>query len=129
MFYAGFSITDLQIFDKLTRLIVEKQIHLDADTSLDQVVRMLGANRAYLSQAVNRCTGDSFTAYINEYRVKEAVRLMSDAAQMYLTIEGIAHNCGFNARITFHRVFKKTTGFSPATFRNKALSMNKIRNS
>ena len=114
--------TDLQIFDKLNQLIVEKPIHLNSEISIDQTAKMLGVNRAYLSQAVNRCTGDSFTVFINEYRVKEAVRLMSDDAKSHVAIEDIAYNCGFNAR-TFYRVFKKTTGFSPATFRNKALSM------
>jgi AraC-like DNA-binding protein len=102
--------TDLKIFDTLNRLIVEKQIHLDPEISIDHAARMLGINRTYLSQAVNHITGDNFTAFINEYPIKEAVRLMSDAANIHITIEGIACDCGFNDRFSFYRVFKKSTG-------------------
>ena len=116
---------DRQIFDEFNRLIIDKQIHLDAETTIDHVARMMGISRTYLSQAVNRCTGDNFTACINEYRVKEAVRLMSDPVKKHVTIDGIAGDCGFNDRISFYRVFKKSTGVPPATFRKQALAMNR----
>ena len=73
--------------------------------------------RHYISQAVNLCKGEGFTAFINEYRIKEAVCLLSEAAKTKLPIEEIAVMTGFNDRTTFYRAFKKSTGVSPSIFR------------
>ena len=107
-----------QLFDRFNRLMMEQEIYHDPALSLHQVALQMDVNRSYLLQAVNRCTGVSFSTFINEFRVKEAVRMMSDPKLQNYSIEGIALDTGFNDRSTFYRVFKKTTGFSPTTFRN-----------
>ena len=112
-------------FDKLNRLITEKKIYLEQEITIEQVARMLDMGRTYLSNAINNCTGDSFTAIINEYRVKEAARLLSDPANNLFTIESLGLSSGFSDRSTFYRVFKKSAGVSPSTFRRKALEMGK----
>ena len=110
--------SDLLLFEQLNRFVVERRIHLNPEATLDYVASQMDVNRKYLSYAVNRCTGDNFSAFINEFRVKEAVRLMTDKSKMRnLSIEGIALEAGFNDRKTFYRVFKKSTGFSPADYR------------
>ena len=116
---------DRQLFSKLNKLIMDKQLHLNPETTLDNAAQLLKVSRAYLSQAVNRCTGGNFTSCINEYRVKEAVRLISDTTNKNISIERIAVKAGFNDRITFYRVFKKITGFSPADFRSQLISIRK----
>jgi len=110
--------TDKQLFDHLNKQMIEHKIYLNPDATLNQVAQQMNVNRMYLSQAVNRCAGVNFSAFINEFRVKEAVRLMSDIKKQNFSIEGIAFDAGFNDRKTFYRVFKKSTGFSPAIFRN-----------
>jgi len=97
--------------------MVETQIYCNPDATLDYVAKLMNINRVYLSQAINRITGDHFNPFINEFRIKEAVRLMSDARSKNITIEGIAIDAGFYDRKTFYRVFKKSTGVTPATFR------------
>jgi len=72
-----------------------------------------------------RLSGDSFTAFINEYRVREAARLLSDPANNHFTIESLGLSSGFSDRTTFYRVFKKSAGVSPSTFRRKALEMSR----
>ena len=110
--------TDRQLFEQFNLLMSDRKIYLNPDATLDYVASQMEINRNYLSQAVNRCTGANFTTFINEFRVKEAVRLMSDARSRNFSIEGIAFDAGFNDRKTFYRVFKKSTGFSPTTFRD-----------
>ena len=73
-------------------------------------------NRRERGDAVNRCTRAGFSAFINELRIKEAVRLMSGDRLKNLTMEGIAREAGFNKRSTFYRAFKKATGFSPMDY-------------
>jgi len=57
---------------------------------------LMNINRTYISQAVNRSTRAGFSAFINELRIKEAVRLMSGDSLKNLTMEGIAREAGFN---------------------------------
>ena len=110
--------TDQQLFNRFNLLMTEQKIYQNANLTLPQLAQKMNVNRTYLSQAINRCTGISFSTYINEFRIKEAVRLMSNPKLKNICIEGIALDSGFNDRSTFYRVFKKTTGFSPTTFRN-----------
>ena len=114
---------DKQLFSKLNKFVIEEKLHLNSEITVEVAARIMNTNQKYLSQAVNNCTGDNFIAYINEYRIKEAVRLMSDTSKKHLSVERIAIAVGFSDRITFYRAFKKQTGFSPADFRDK---VNKI---
>ena len=109
---------DLEIFERLNLLMVEKKIFLNTVITLDQIAQLMEVNRTYLSRAVNNCTSDNFNTFINEFRVKEAVLFMSKKESQKFSIEGIALEAGFNDRKTFYRAFKKSTGFSPATFRS-----------
>lgn len=44
---------------------------------------LLGTNRTYLSQVINEQTQQNFTQYINNYRINEAIRLLSDPKQIF----------------------------------------------
>ena len=58
------------------------------------------------------------SSYVNEYRVKEAIRIISDPANPAITIDGVAVESGFNDRKSFYLAFKKVTGLSSSDFRN-----------
>lgn len=109
--------TDRNIMADIEKLIVEEELYKLPDLSLDVLVERIGLNRCYVSGALNRCAGKNFSAYINEYRVKEAIRLMSESPDANLTIEAIGYESGFNDRSNFYRMFKKITGLSPTDFR------------
>jgi YesN/AraC family two-component response regulator len=109
---------DRMLFDQLKELMTAKRIYQDPKATLESTAKLMSINRTYLSQAINRCTEDNFNAFINEFRIKEAVRIMSDGSMKKFSIEGIAIETGFNDRKTFYRVFKKLTGLSPSEFRS-----------
>ena len=97
-------------------LMTEQKTYKDAALSLDLLAHKLGAKRNYISKAINCCTKKNFNTYINEYRVKEVIRLLSEKGSQKFSIEGIALRAGFKDRITFYRTFKKITGLSPTEF-------------
>ncbi len=114
----GPDLSDVAVMEQVEQLMKEKKLYTNTELTLDTLSNTIGINRYYLSKAVNRCSGKSFTAYINEHRIKEAIRLMSDKKTNNLSIDGIAYESGFADRTNFYRVFKKMTGLPPATFRS-----------
>lgn len=110
--------TDRTIMEKIEQLMNKKRLYTNAELSLDMLATELGMRRRYVSGAINVCTSKNFFTYVNEYRVKEAIRLMSDAGNEDRTIDAIGFDSGFNDRKTFHRIFKQFTGLTPGAFRD-----------
>ena len=109
---------DIDLFKRLNTLMEEEHLYRNRNITLEQMAKMLDIHRNYLSQAINRCAGTNFNIFINEFRVKEAVRIISGINPQNSSIETTAFDVGFNDRQTFYRAFKKFTGLSPAQFRD-----------
>jgi putative ABC transport system permease protein len=60
----------------------------------------------------------NFATYVNEYRIKEAIRLLSENSNDTISYQNVAFDVGFNDQRNFNRVFKKMTGLTPSEFRN-----------
>lgn len=112
--------SDREIFEAVRGAILRDELYQDSTLTLGSLSKIIGVNRATLSQAINRSTGNNFNSFINEYRVREAILLMeSDRSKPPSTrhsMEQIAYDSGFNDRISFYRAFKKSTGLSPSDF-------------
>lgn len=109
--------TDLALMASIGRLIDADHIYLDSELDLDALARRLGVHRNLISKAVNAVHRKTFSVFINECRVREAIRLLSDPKQDHLSLEKVAYDTGFGSRQTFYRVFKDQIGISPAIFR------------
>lgn len=109
--------SDRLIMETIEQAMLSKQLYKHNDLTLDVLATETGLNRYYISTALNRCTGKNISSYVNEYRIKEAIRIMSEPGYKNLTLDAIAEEAGFNDRQNFHRVFKKKTGLSPGSFR------------
>lgn len=105
-----------QIIAAFEKLMSEEKLYLDKDISVGKISELLGTNRTYLSNAVNRTYNVNFATYINNLRIKEAVHLISTGELKHLSIEGIAERCGFSNRISFNNAFRKFTGVTPSFF-------------
>lgn len=113
---------DITLMNQVNDLIKKEKIFKDLDLTLDSLSKQMNINRNYLSKAINKTTGKNFNTYINEYRIKEAIKIMSDEKSDLISIDAIALEVGFSNRISFYQSFKKITGLTPSHFRN-----NKVR--
>jgi AraC-like DNA-binding protein len=59
-------------------------------------------------------TAQTFTQYLNEYRVKMAMDLLKGGK---MKISQVCYHCGFNDLPYFDRKFKQLTGVSPNEYR------------
>jgi len=112
---------DLSIMDAIEQLMQEKKPYQQCALSIDSLANLLGYKKHLVSEAINHCTKNNFNTFINEYRVKEAIRLLSDKNAKAESLDVVASVAGFNNRISFHHVFKKITGLSPAEFRKNVI--------
>lgn len=96
--------------------MMERKIFTDPGITINQVADMLGTNRTYLSKAINESTGKTFTQLVSEYRIHEAIALVSDLEQN-LPLKVIATTVGFNSLSTFYSAFQSVTGMPPARYR------------
>lgn len=104
---------EIQIMQQVHNYIITEKNYLDADLSLDKLSKDLNVNRSYLSSAINNVMGKNFNAYINEYRISEAINMLNADKN---TIDDIYFSCGFNSKRTFYNSFKRITGISPGEY-------------
>lgn len=104
------------ILDKLERMIEKEKIFLEPDLTLVNLAKKLDTNRTYLLKAIQNKYEMNFLSFINNLRIKEAIKIMSTDEVNLLNIDGIAQKAGFNNRVTFNKVFKEATGVSPSFF-------------
>lgn len=103
--------------EKASELLTTNKLYLKPDLTINEVADLLETNRTYLSEAINRVYGNSFTIYVNEFRVKEAVNLISHNENDKYTVDILAKMSGFSNRKTFHSAFVRATGLTPSEFR------------
>ena len=106
-------------FNKIHAFIKDEQRHFDAQLSMEKLAEELNISSSKLSMLVNQYSGYNFSDYINNMRVNDAKKLLSSPDFEAYTIVSIGLECGFNSKSTFYSAFKKFTGQTPSTYKNK----------
>ena len=102
----------------ISKKIRKEKLYLNSDFSLNELAKILDTNRRYVSQVINERFDKNFNSFINEFRIKEAMRLMSNPEYKKYTIDSISKEVGFNSISAFNGAFKKVTGVTPSAFVN-----------
>ena len=88
-----------------------------SDFSIDTLAQLVGSNSRYVSEAINYGYGKNFRTFLNEYRIKEAMKRLADS-QHYggYTIKAISESVGYKSQANFITVFTKMTGMKPSIY-------------
>lgn len=103
--------------DKLQNLILAAELYKDADLKLNDLAKLLKVSSHLLSQLLNDNLQQSFSAYINQYRIQKACELIAGGSP--LRLEEIGYEVGFNSKSTFYTAFKRHTGTTPTLYRQQ----------
>lgn len=90
--------------------------HYNESISLESISRLIGLNKSYFARLFKQSTGESFTKFLNGYRIDKAKKILSDAD---CRIYEIADQVGFRNVEYFNQAFRTYTGLSPSEFREK----------
>lgn len=104
-----------KLYQQIEKLMNEG-LYRDSSLSLDKAAGLLSTNRTYLSQVVNEHYGKSFSAYVSEYRLNEAVELLSDPDNTD-PLKTVGAKVGFTSPSNFYTLFRQRVGVSPSVFR------------
>jgi AraC-like DNA-binding protein len=105
--------------DKLVNFMEKEKPYTDGDLTIQKLAERLAIPANHLSQTINERLGQTFSDFVNSYRVEAAKRKLLDPASRHLSVLGIAEEVGFNSKSSFNSVFKKHTNMTPSEFRNQ----------
>jgi AraC-like DNA-binding protein len=101
---------------ELLGFIEKHKPYVDFELDLLSLSTKTGMKPRYLSQLINKESGQNFCDFINQFRIEEFKKRVRDPDSKSYTLLSIAYECGFNSKATFNRVFKNHTGITPSTF-------------
>ena len=108
-----------ELYDKILNIVVVQKKYKDPDYSAKDLAKELKTNTRYLSAVVNSRFGMNYSCLLNEYRVKDALHLLTDKRYADKNVEEISAMVGFANRQSFYAAFYKNVGETPNGYRKK----------
>jgi len=98
---------------------------LKASFSIEELSSSTHIPRHHISQVLNEGLQLNFSDLVRQYRIEEVKRRLQNGEAKQYSIVGIASECGFGSKSSFHRAFKKTMGITPTAWL-KTLQLDSI---
>lgn len=111
---------------KLLNAMEAEKLFANNDLKLSDLAEKLAISPHHLSQIINERRGQNFFDFLNQYRIAEAKRYLSDPDKQNYTILSIALEVGFKNKASFNTAFKKHTGMTPSQFRDAEVKADKV---
>ena len=101
-----------ELYSRIVEYFENDMPYLSGDLMLDDLVKVVFANKLYISQAISRCSGRNFCQFVNYYRIKYSVDVFRQNPK--LKVAELALQCGFNSAGSFSSAFKLYMNESPS---------------
>lgn len=108
-------------------IYVRKAIHYihkyyNKDISIDDLCEKLNINKSYFCNLFKKSTNQTFSNFLNYFRVEKSKKLLEDTT---LSLLEIALEVGFTNQNYYTIVFKKITNQTPSAYRKELISLKK----
>ena len=114
-----------ELYQKIVEIVVLQKKYKDPNFSSKDLAKQLKTNTRYLSAVVNSRFGMNFSCLLNEYRIKDALRLLGDKKNKDKNVEEISAMVGFANRQSFYAAFYRIVGETPHGYRRCVLEAKK----
>lgn len=103
--------------DKIKFILKYVENHYSEKISISEIAEKSGFSESHFMRYFKKLMGVSFTAYLNDYRLMMASRLLLTSDSSILSI---AEEVGIENVSYFNRIFKRRFGVTPSVFRKQA---------
>lgn len=100
---------------KLKKYFSKEKPWLNPNLNIWDVAQEIGTNRSYISKVVNENIGCNFNKFVNNYRIKEAKKILLKKPEIPIT--EISELSGFGSLNSFIRTFKESENCTPTKFK------------
>ncbi|WP_425417806.1 helix-turn-helix domain-containing protein [Oricola indica] len=110
---------DLARLEKL----MNEGIYLNSGLTIGELANRMNMPEHRLRRLINKGLGyRNFAAFINDHRIEEARRRLSEPETAREQITSLAFDLGYSSLAPFNRAFRERIGMSPSQYREKALA-------
>ena len=106
-----------ELKEKILDIILIQKKFKDKNYSAKNLAEDLGTNTRYISAVVNVRFHMNYTSFINQYRIQEAMTILTDRRYQNLNMEDISDMVGFSNRQSFYASFFKLNGMTPREYK------------
>jgi AraC-like DNA-binding protein len=110
-----------RIAQGLALALEDGELWRDPNITVAALAKALGTNTSYVSRALNEGLGVTFSAFVNQRRVRALQALLDDPAEDR-DLLALAFEVGFNSKASFNRAFATFAGVSPSAYRRASHS-------
>lgn len=112
-----------RLADSLQHAMAVEHAYRSEDLSIATLAARLSVPEYRLRRLINQRLGHrNFNAFVNGFRLAEAMAALADSSKRELPVLTIALTAGFQSIGPFNRAFKAATGLTPTEFRRKKLA-------
>jgi len=111
------------VINRLISEFEESKIYLNSNLTIQDVAKIIGSNRTYISAVINQKFNQNFCSFVNGFRIKELERLMLKSPDL-VSVHYVA-DCGFGSLNSMKRSVAAITGQSFSEFRSSVLKLDK----
>jgi AraC-like DNA-binding protein len=109
--------------DRIKKVCEYIELNYHEKIKVKEVAAYLNLTETTLSRLMKKRTGRSFVNFANDYRIGFASRWLTESNQ---SIAEIAFRCGFYNISNFNRIFKKSKGCTPGTYRENFSGIKRV---
>ena len=100
--------------------IIENNLIYDVNSSIDDLCDKLNINKSYFCNLFKKSTNQTFSNFLNYFRVEKSKKLLSDPS---LSLLDVALEVGFTNQNYYTIVFKKITNQTPSAYRKELITI------
>lgn len=112
-----------EVFRRIEDAMKTGKAYREINLNRERLAAITGTNRTYITRAISENTGKSFVQYVNSYRLREAIEILSEP-QMRVPLKALYMEVGFSSNNTFYKMFREEVGMTPAVYRENIENMS-----
>ena len=95
---------------RICELMEQQKMFRNAELKVSDVASALATNTRYITDCIKVCRNQTFSQFVNAYRISHAQKLLRQNPDLKLT--EVSFEAGFSNERSFFRTFKAITGMT-----------------